>query len=761
MLRRTIAFTSVLLLLLSSFLSLAVVSPAESSFSEDVLVSGYEPSQEDQRNPRIAAAPDGNISVVWEEDTDGLHRVFHSLSQDGGATWSVKTVVNASQPWEQGSPALAVDDNGTIYVAWAAEAPSGPQVFVAHSNDSGASFSGAVEVSAQTSGAQMHPDMALANDVLYITWAEENSSHLDIYLARSLDGGENFQSALRVDDSEGLTIQNFPSVAAREGTVFVVWHDGREDQYLDIYGAWSNDSGVSFGPNIKVSDGPTGARESQADVSLLPDGSAVVVWQEDRQLTGDFDIRAAVCDGLMSLPSVRVDDVEGEGNSTNPSVTCDDGGNISVTFTDDRTGHNHIYFVISRDGGRSFTTDIRVDHSPDEILAQGSSDLCVGVDGTPLVVFEDIRFGKWTIFFSYMINEPPECEILSPVEGETLQGIVNITGLSHDPDGNDSLLVTTIRVSGVDYDSGWIIVEGAEWWFPFNASALINGDYLFQARCYDGRAYSQLAQASVHVLNADQPWPDLTLSPSDITFTPDEMEAGMLVAIHAKVTNTGNITANDVEVRFYRGMVEIGSDTVGSIPSGGNATASSQWMTLQGVHTIVVEIDPEDQIQELEEGNNQATTQINVRSVGYYRPDLEITLADVSLSPDEPKEGNEVNVTVEVWNTGRVDASQVKVKLLMDELPLDEKVLDVVPLNGSVLAEFDWTAEAGDHQLTLIVDPENTTDELDEGNNNLTLPLQVELVEAFPGWYLAAGVAIAFIVAAGIVALMRRGARKR
>jgi len=752
MLCRTATVTIVSVLILSSLIIPLQYSSGQTSFSGDVLVSGYEPHQGDQLNPSIAVAPDGDILSVWEDHTGGIPRICFSISSDGGATWSEKIDVASSQPGAQRSPSVATDGNGTVYVVWVACGEMYEQIYLAKSNDSGATFTEPVGVSPPITGDQCNPDIAIAEGLIYVTWAEENITHLDIYMARSTDGGRSFEPARRMDDSVGDSIQNFPSIAAVDNKVLIAWHDSRDDQYLDIFAAWSNDSGTTFGPNFKVSDGLPGMRESRPDVSISPAGLAAIVWQEKLTSSGDFDIRMSVWNGTSFLPSVRVDDAPDGVDSFHPRVACDEYGNVSVVFMDNRAGYSHVFYTVSRDGGKSFTANLRVDSAPEE-AGQGSPDLTLTSDSTPLVIFEDSRSGRWEIYFSFMINEPPICEVLSPSEGESLEGVVNITGVSHDPDGNDSALITTVRITGDWYDSDWITAAGgAEWWYLFNTTILINGEYLIQARCYDGKAYSQLVQLTVNVKNPEQPWPDLTVQAGNIKITPEKMEAGMQLLINATVENTGNETAENVEVRFYMGTVGIGSKTIASIPAGENATASVRCLAREGTFLITVKVDPDNNITELDEENNQAATQITVKPAGYYRPDLQITLADIHISPPDPAEDDVVEIAIEIWNAGRSDAFGVNVRLVIDGGIVKEDTLEKVTEQGSVLVNFNWTAIPGEHTFEIALDPGNTVEELNETNNNLTFSLDVPVVEDFPGWYLPAGIVIALIIAAGVVA---------
>ena len=106
--------------------------------------------------------------------------------------------------------------------------------------------------------------------------------------------------------------------------------------------------------------------------------------------------------------------------------------------------------------------------------------------------------------------------------------------------------------------------------------------------------------------------PDLTLSPSDISFSNPNPAVGETVTITATIHNTGNADATDVVVQFFDGDpdnagTQIGNDqTIAAINAGGTGTAHVDWTATAGSHDIYVIVDPYDDISESNENNNEA-----------------------------------------------------------------------------------------------------------------------------------------------------------
>ncbi len=202
-------------------------------------------------------------------------------STDLGQTWSDPAVVIAEDPSRvnQGSyPAVGPDNE--VYVAWERDwLGSSPEIRVAKSTDFGQSFSSGVLVSPIVSIAYEPPpgyNRPVINDFpsiavdrsggvnngnVYVVFHSKDLGDPDIYLCRSTDGGETWSTPLRLnDDAEGNGVLQFwpwVSVDGR-GHIHVTWYDRRQDPdndvLTDVYYTSSSDGGLTFEPNIRVTD---------------------------------------------------------------------------------------------------------------------------------------------------------------------------------------------------------------------------------------------------------------------------------------------------------------------------------------------------------------------------------------------------------------------------------------------------------------------------------------------------------------------------
>ncbi|MFQ6094081.1 MAG: FlgD immunoglobulin-like domain containing protein, partial [bacterium] len=204
---------------------------------------------------------------------------------------------------------------------------------------------------------------ALAIDdsgTVYISWEDNQEFRWHIYMTRSTDGGETFDTAdVRVDNDVFLGNCVHPSVALGDsGDVSVTWTHSWEDGNR-IYFNKSTDGGITFdSTHVQVDDGSKDCYSSQ--LSMDSNGNLYVVWFAGWITRGtDVYFDKSTDGGVTFGTDVRVNDVDSTGFW--PSLAVDGKGTIFTTWQD-RSGDGDIYFAMSTDGGATFSEDTRVDH---------------------------------------------------------------------------------------------------------------------------------------------------------------------------------------------------------------------------------------------------------------------------------------------------------------------------------------------------------------------------------------------------------------
>ena len=106
-------------------------------------------------------------------------------------------------------------------------------------------------------------------------------------------------------------------------------------------------------------------------------------------------------------------------------------------------------------------------------------------------------------------------------------------------------------------------------------------------------------------------------------------------------------------------------------------------------------------------------------------PDLEITEQNISFNPANPLTGNEVTVSATIFNTGKLDAENVKVEFFnrdprLGGTPLGTvQTITLVPAGGSAIAKTSFTTEdmTGAQQIVVFIDRDNNINETTKANN--------------------------------------------
>lgn len=258
-------------------------------------------------DPRASGPFASSVYAFWLY-TNNVGTYFHGIrlrySHDKGATWS--NDVEVSDPGNEISfgPSSAVASDGTVYVAsqqlitYSLE--TAPRLFLDRSTDGGATWGTdrligggpitpigvpdwkghelTMPGSADCSLIRInhYPYIAVAPDdpnTVYAVWNEGRwdrdftlctgtGKHSDIAFSRTTDGGLTWSAPIRINDDEmgnGVD-QFFPGIGIRsDGLIGVTWYDRRYDPdhpyWYNLAYSQSTDGGVTWSPNVRVSDG--------------------------------------------------------------------------------------------------------------------------------------------------------------------------------------------------------------------------------------------------------------------------------------------------------------------------------------------------------------------------------------------------------------------------------------------------------------------------------------------------------------------------
>jgi hypothetical protein len=346
--------------------------------------------------PSVAVDISGNIYVVWQDTRGGVGDIYFAKSTDGGATFNPNVRVNdADTDSAQFEPDMAVDTNGNIYVVWTDTRNGYCDTYFAKSTDGGATFSPNVRVNDTSSptGGNYSKIAVDTNGNIYVVWADGRNGNLDIYFAKSTDGGATFSPNVRVDDTGALNkTQYLPCLALdSQGNIYVAWKDERSGHH-DIYFAKSTDGGATFSPNVRVNF--VGSDGHWPAIAVDNHGNIFVAWQDSSSSSGIY-LAKSVDGGISFGTNVKVNDGPMGSTVNSPSMVVDRNGAVYIVWEDNRdrqlSGGSDIYFARSRNGGASFETNIHVDETSLSTPYQTLADISIDNNANIYVVWQESR----------------------------------------------------------------------------------------------------------------------------------------------------------------------------------------------------------------------------------------------------------------------------------------------------------------------------------------------------------------------------------
>lgn len=235
----------------------------------------------------ISVDSNNNLYAFWTEfdvygsaNTNDKTRILFSKSIDGAVTWTAPVKVNVvdgncldSDDTVEGA-VPAIGPNGEIYTTWGG--PNGitftkstdggltwlNQEILVDSMPNGWDFSipgldrcnGMPITVCDTSGGQY-------NGTIYVNWSDQRNgaNDTDIWLKKSVDGGNTWSAIVRVNDDVAGKHQflSWMDIDQTNGNIYIVFYDRRNytDDNTDVYLARSTDGGLTF-QNILISESP-------------------------------------------------------------------------------------------------------------------------------------------------------------------------------------------------------------------------------------------------------------------------------------------------------------------------------------------------------------------------------------------------------------------------------------------------------------------------------------------------------------------------
>lgn len=226
------------------------------------------PAGESVGEPRLAMSASGSQQLaVWSAGFMGTQRLQYSVSTDAGQTWSSDTDLTTAGT-AVGQPEIAMSSDGSrASVVWWRSNGTNQIVQVRTSTDGGATWGGAIDLSATGGDAEV-PQIAMSSDGMRqtVTWQRHNGAYKVVQVSTSIDGGVTWSSPTDLSGASN-SLDSAVAVSADGSRQSVTWRRTNGTHYIvqvrtsaDGGSSWaaaadlSAPSADAFGPALAMSD---------------------------------------------------------------------------------------------------------------------------------------------------------------------------------------------------------------------------------------------------------------------------------------------------------------------------------------------------------------------------------------------------------------------------------------------------------------------------------------------------------------------------
>ena len=338
---------------------LARSTDAGSTFSAAAPVA---PSPNPQITPAIVAT-ETSVYVAWQErDPISGARILTSLSTDAGKTFAAPAPVSGAsdQSLDEWKPALAASFNApaAVVIAFVSGATGNERVLCGRSTagslawqitpcDGGPPAFEGINIRNN----QWAPVIAAApSGEVAVAWTDFRSYNWDIVLARSLDGGQSYSAASRIDDGTDARerIHNDPALLFAESSLIAGWTDVRlRRAYAKARVAPVPSNAIA--PSSILGSAPAESHAFRPRLAFAGAGAVVAAWQDFRARSNDIYLAVSADAGASFGPERRIDDGgPGPSEQLAPALTSLPGGEVILAWEDTRSGARRIRAVAGK-----------------------------------------------------------------------------------------------------------------------------------------------------------------------------------------------------------------------------------------------------------------------------------------------------------------------------------------------------------------------------------------------------------------------------
>ena len=265
-------------------------------------------------------------------------------------------------PWLPYTVNIEVGSNGTVFIAWVmynSNSYSDCNIMFVFSEDEGQTFSTPIIIDEQETDVRLaSPWIVFDNENnIFVAYTSRTAISAKVCISKSIDNGLSFGTPVRITD---VTTQHYcggiKTSVSGDGKIHAVWTDSRAGvgtEFLDIYYASSSDGGQSFETNIKVNDdtevvAPTDhihfTRGAQGTPCIVTDSNLKIhiVWEDFRNYESyngySRDIYYSASDDSTTFSeNIKANTIHPDASTVDcadPNIIIDSEDNIFMVYSD-------------------------------------------------------------------------------------------------------------------------------------------------------------------------------------------------------------------------------------------------------------------------------------------------------------------------------------------------------------------------------------------------------------------------------------------
>jgi subtilase family serine protease len=185
------------------------------------------------------------------------------------------------------------------------------------------------------------------------------------------------------------------------------------------------------------------------------------------------------------------------------------------------------------------------------------------------------------------------------------------------------------------------------------------------------------------------------------------------------VKNIGTGTAGDYKLKYSFDDTPAVIKDMLPLPAGQTAELSFTSILSTGSHTADITVDSNNDIVELNEDNNESFFTFST-----IAPDL--VIGTIAWAPLDAKIGDKITITAKVENQGSAKAINPRVALSVDGAAAGYVDVPEIDIDSAASVDFSWTALAGQHEISVLANSDNTVPESNLSNNTKSRSISFE-----------------------------------